>query len=472
MLLTDYMELFESGNGIRQAGRRWGGILRGKTAWLRRFIRAISSTGEPWQCHADLLKRTDVLFISHLVNTSHAGQATDFYYGDLPNKLMAKGFSAAIALINHTGHPGKPLAAMWKECHVPRVIFSRSLGLRAEIAILRRLKMESLRLRRKAACSEVGFYRRVLLRASWEVLSGASQAAVRLGEQISALVAKLEPKVIVVIHEGHAWERIAFSAARSAAPGIRCVAYQHAVLFRLQHAIQRSLANGLNPDAILTSGAVSKSKLERAPGLKGIPISVLGSNRTFKRDPATAGGVNQGALKERSDNRACLVLPDGYMSECRHLFEYSLACAKRLPTIRFIWRLHPIVTIDALAKQNPILMQDLPENVELSTSTLEEDTKRSRWVLYRGTTAVIQAVVAGLRPLYLQLPSEMTIDPLYELGSWRVKLSDISGFQRVVHQDANSPDYPSDSAMEEARRYCESLFTTMDTGALEALIPG
>ena len=355
---------------------------------------------------------------------------------------------------------------------VPRMIFTGSLGLQGEIALRHRLKRESLRLRSRAMNCDAELFKKVLLQASQEALSGISQATLRLGEQISALVARLKPKVIVVTYEGHAWERIAFSAARSVIPGIRCVAYQHAALFRLQHAIQRNLADGFNPDALLTSGVVSKTKLERAPGLKGIPVSVLGSNRTFKRNPATAGGVNQGALKEHSDNLACLVLPEGYMSECQHLFEFSLACAKKLPKIRFIWRLHPSVTYDALAKKNPKLMQSLPGNIELSSSTLEEDTRRSRWVLYRGTTAVVQAVVAGLRPIYLQFPGEMTIDPLYELETWRAKISDVSGFQRVVYPDAVLPDYPSDSAVEEARKYCELLITPMNVNTIEALVPG
>lgn len=471
MLLADYAELFAPESGLTQSCHKWLGILHDKAAWVRRLTRAFGSTALYWESHAEPSNRTDVLFISHLINARHAGQATDFYYGELPNELAGKGYSVLIALVNHTALPGKPLAAKWKESLVPRTVFARSLDLQSEIALRYRLKKESLRLRKQAMDSDAGFSQEVLLRASREALSGISQETLRLGEQISTLVARLKPKVIVTTYEGHAWERIAFFAARSVSPGIRCVAYQHAALFRLQHAIQRNLADGLNPDVLLTSGVVSKTKLERAPGLKGIPISVLGSNRTFKRNPATARGVKQGVLKEHSDNLVCLVLPEGYMSECQHLFDFSLACAKKLPEIRFIWRLHPSVSYEALAKKNPKLMQSLPENIELSTSTLEEDTKRSRWVLYRGTTAVVQAVISGLRPLYLQLPGEMPIDPLYELGSWRVKLSDISGFQRAVYPDVKSPDYPSASAMEEARRYCESLFTIMDTGTLEALIP-
>ena len=469
MFLTGYVNLFESDRGIKGSARKRLEILRSRAVWLRQLLRAFNSTGQSWHCDAVLPNTTDILFISHLVNASHAGQSSDFYFGELPNELTVKGFSVAIALINHTGLPGKQLVGKWEECLVPRMIFTRSLDLQGEISIRFRLKTESLRLRRQALNSVERFSQRVLQQASQEALSDASQSALRLGEQISGLVAKLQPKAIVVTHEGHAWERIVFSAARKAFPNIRCLAYQHAAIFRLQHAIQRNLAIDLNPDVILAAGAISKYKLERAHGLKDIPVLVLGSNRTLKQNSATDCGVNQEVLMEHSDGLACLVLPEGDMSECRHLFEYSLACAKKLPEMRFIWRLHPLMSYQALAKQCPKLMNNLPENIELSSANLEEDIRRSRWVLYRGTTAVVQAVVAGLRPMYLQLPGEMTIDPLYELGAWRVKLFDISGFQRAVCTDTSSPDYPSDSVVEDARKYCELLFTPMDASTIEEL---
>ncbi len=472
MLLAGYAGLFEPAGGIMRSGRKWLGILREKVAGWRRFISAFGSAAFYWESHAEPPSRTDVLFISHLINASHAGRASDFYYGELPDELAGKGYAISIALINHTDLPGRPLAAKWKQSTVPRVVFAKSLGLSGEIALRHRLKKESSRLRMLAMNGDAGFPKKVLLQASQEALSGISQATLRLGEQIGALVARLKPKVMVVTYEGHAWERIAFSAARSAFPAVRCVAYQHATLFRLQHAIQRKLAEGFNPDALLTSGVVSKTKLERAPGMQGIPVSVLGSDRTFKRTPATAESANKVVLESHSGNLACLVLPEGYMSECRHLFEFSLACERKLPEIRFIWRLHPSVTYKALAKQSPRLMQGLPENIELSSSSLEEDTRRSQWVLYRGTTAVVQAVAAGLRPIYLQRPGEMTIDPLYELKTWRAQVSSVTDFQHAVSPDTAPADGPSNSAFEEARRYCELLFTPMDTRTIEALIPG
>jgi len=146
MLLAGYADLFESDKGVKRSGRKWLETLRHKVAWLRRLMIAFSSAEQSWQYHTELPDQSDILFVSHLVNASHAGQASDFYYGELPSELTAKGFSTAIALINHTGHPGGPLAAKWKECRVPRVIFSRSLDLPGEFSVRRRLKTESLRL--------------------------------------------------------------------------------------------------------------------------------------------------------------------------------------------------------------------------------------------------------------------------------------------------------------------------------------
>ena len=53
----------------------------------------------------------------------------------------------------------------------------------------------------------------------------------------------------------------------------------------------------------------------------------------------------------------------------------------------------------------PWILEQLPLR-----ATLEDDILRCRWALYHGTTAIVHAVVAGLRPIYLQLTGEMTID--------------------------------------------------------------
>lgn len=274
---------------------------------------------------------------------------------------------------------------------------------------------------------------------------------------------------LVVTHEGHAWERLAFAAARRALPGIRCIGYQHAALFRLQHAIQPNLAPQYNPDQILTAGEVGKAQLERAPALNGIPISVLGSNRTFKGNVTDTASPVYPEKAKQHDNPACLVLPEGIASECHLLFEFSLGCAQSCPEIQFIWHLHPIVTYEPLAVQNQKL-RNPPRNILLSQATLEEDIARCRWALYRGTTAVVQAVVAGLRPIYLQLPEELTIDPLYELKGWRTSVKTIADFHRVIRCDQDRLLMDSEPEFRSTEGYCKDFFKSLSLDALEAAI--
>ena len=468
VFLDNYLDIIESAKGAKVIGRRWLRFLRSRAWWFRQLGRALCSDGQLWFGPKELPRQIDVLFVSHLINASHAGQEDDFYFGELPNELAKQGQSVVVTLINYSCEPAAYLACKWKGSRVQRVVLSVSLRIFDEVLLRMRLKKESLRLRGIAKNEAPGLAQRVLARAAEEALSGSSQTTLRMATQIGALVAKLQPKVIVVTHEGHAWERVAFATARSVHPNVRCIGYQHAAVFRLQHAIRRNLEREYNPDNILTAGIVSKAQLERAPGLIGIPISVLGSNRNYKR-----GKTSHRMHADRevhSDSRACLVLPEGITSECHLLFEFSLLCALANPEIQFIWRLHPIVSFESLTAQNRKL-RNLPGNILVSQSTLEEDITRSCWALYRGTTAIVQAVTAGICPIYLMLPGELTIDPLYEVEGWRAKVATILDLENLInntgrYDDAEFKTQLIESEMWMAKKYCEDFFMPFNVNTL------
>ena len=60
------------------------------------------------------------------------------------------------------------------------------------------------------------------------------------------------------------------------------------------------------------------------------------------------------------------------------------------------------------------IFESLPENICLSDKTLDFDVQRCGSVLYRGSTAVINAINGGLKPIYYKLNGEMSIDPIYQ----------------------------------------------------------
>jgi hypothetical protein len=114
-----------------------------------------------------------------------------------------------------------------------------------------------------------------------------------------------------------------------------------------------------------------------------------------------------------------LVLPEGIGSECIYLFEFALECARRLPEARFIFRTHPVLPFERL-EPNIRGYYPVPDNVEVSRGRpIEDDFARATYLLYRGSSTVIYAVLAGLKPFYIVRPDEIDLDPLYELAEWR-----------------------------------------------------
>ena len=470
VFLGNYTKALNYARSIKETSRKWLRVLLRRVWWLLQLGRAARSEGKLWFAPKELSAKIDVLFVSHLINVSHAGREDDFYFGEVPSELAAHGYSVAISLVNFSHKPARYIANKYKLGPVPRIILSDSLGISDEATIHSRLKKESLRLSLLAKKESPGLAQRILEHASEESLSGGAHLNLRMANQIGTLVAKLQPKAIVVIHEGHAWERLAFSAARSAHSNVLCIGYQHAAVFRLQHAIRRSLAPKYNPDKILTAGDISCTQLRSSLGLEGIPISVLGSNRRFKGRVTNPEPQTHKHLDDHSAGvPVCLVLPEGVTSECHLIFEFSMLCARENPDVQYIWRLHPAVSFASLQAKNPKL-RSYPENVFLSQATLEEDISRSRWALYRGTTAIVQAVMAGLRPIYLSSPGELTIDPLYELDIWRVSVASVSEFHLAILPNIETSNVQLASDIEQARKYCERFFTPLDLEKLTVLI--
>lgn len=453
IFLENYAEIF-----ALEPAAGWSRWVRSIASAMRHLGKAFARGGQLWSVVGELPEQCDVLMVSHLVNDSFPGQEGDFYYGRAAGELAEQGLSATIALINYTGKTPANLARSWRKAKVPRVIFAPVLGLSAEWALYRSARAEARRLKGVAVIQANQLNRRVAERASLEVVSGGAVSALRLGEQIKVLVARLKPRAIMLTYEGHSWERIAFAAARAVSPGICCIGYQHAALFNLQHAVQRNLDEEYNPDVILTSGHISQRTLGKIPELKNVRIETLGSNRSFARQPARAGRTTMG------ERRACLVLPEGIVSECNLLFGFSLECARAMPSMEFIWRLHPNMNYAVLTRQNPSF-RDLPFNITLSTGTLAEDISRSHWALYRGSTAIVQAAVSGVRPVYLHKAGEITIDTLYEVAELHAQVVEPEDFKRLVMEAGNA-----DTEAEQVQDYCERMFTPMDTGTLAACI--
>jgi len=421
----------------------------------RALRRSVSSGGQDFS----RFRGTDVLLVSHLGNPAHLDWADDFYFGSLQQLLQERGVRVTLALIDHRPPGSRPLEIPGRLART-RILLPRTLAPSVEADIWYYCGAVRRQLRRSA--QELGndsLEGRLAKLASRHALSAGTAENLRLHAVLSALCRSLEPRIVITTYEGDACERIVFHAARCANRRPVCVGYQHTTLLARAHAIRRSVAAAgidCDPDVVLTSGDASHSLFERSPGLKGVHLIQYGSHRRIEP-----------ALLSATDERAqlCLVLPDADDRECAFLFEFALACARRLPQMQFVLRPHPAISLDSLRGRYAVL-RDLPPNVTLSVgNALPFDMARARYCLYRGSSAVIHAVLAGIKPFYVARPGELSLDPLFALQGWRESVSSAEEFVGLL-----SAAKVSAESAETARRQCNTMVSPVRPAALDELL--
>ena len=115
-----------------------------------------------------------------------------------------------------------------------------------------------------------------------------------------------------------------------------------------------------------------------------------------------------------------LVIPEGIYSECKNLFNFSLNLAKKYKKLNFVWRVHPVIDFEKVLKILKLKRISIPNNIKLSSKKFDEDVRKSKYVLYKGSAAVIKSVLMGNYPIYLKSKNEKLFDPLLEFFNKKI----------------------------------------------------
>lgn len=418
---------------------------------LRQWVRGRRSVGAATEAASPV----DVMFVSHLLNEKQVGATDDFYFGNAPEALAEHGASSCVVLRNNTKLAAAALGTRWPLQMARRIVLPDTLCFRREIGLRQKLAVEapSFGVGGGARYNELDNKIRTEARRQTRAISSLS--TLRFYYQIMDLVTRLRPKAMVVTFEGHAWERLAFAAARLVMPGVVCVGYHHTSLFPRQHAALRPLGGRFDPDAVLTAGIISEKRFREAYASRPVRVATMGIHRRQKE----SGG------RDPTASHACLVIPDGIISEVVLLFDFALEAARQAPKIPFVLRLHPMVSRPALIKRYS-RFGELPPNVAFSALDIEEDLKRTRCALYRGSNAAIYAVIAGLRPFYVAREKELAIDCLHQMQSWKKVVQTPAEFVTAAKADFAQDDLTRRREAAEAITYCQSYFMPVNLHVL------
>ena len=419
--------------------------IRSKLVFLVRIFQSIFNTKHDYD-HLHGHIKSDVLFVSHLTNEKQFSKSDDAYFGDLPELLLKCNVNSSIALLRHISVNDKKILKGWQSGKIPRFVLNPSLFFLSEIKLyltqIKSKKQLHSTLKRLPIDAKIA---KCILRYHY------SLSAIRIAKQVADIAKKTNAKFVITTYEGHAWERLVYYYVRKVNPDIKCFGYQHAAVLEYQHAIKRPLSAEYNPDIIFTSGLVTKYIFEKE-GLKGSEIVCLGSPKNLIPNMV----INK--------VQSCLVVPEGMISECLILFKLSLEYARQHKNQKFIWRLHPLLSFEKLKKQSSIY-KGLPDNIILSEGCLDDDIQKCSSVLYRGSTAVVNAINAGLKPIYYQQSSdELCIDPIYTHKNGKSIVHNQEELGLALDRDIDA------KTMQSLHGFAQDFYTPLDVSALLKLL--
>jgi hypothetical protein len=297
--------------------------------------------------------------------------------------------------------------------------------------------------------------------ASSQALSALTANNLRMHASLAQICQAVNPKVVITTYEGTVAERLIWHAARTARQRPLCVGYQHALVLERAHAIRRPVAApGLDcdPDVVLTLGEIPHASLAASPGLRSVQFIEYGSHRRAPLPPLPPS---------QHRPRRCLVLPDANAHECATLFNFALTCARQRPDVGFTLRPHPMVDTHALLRRHPTLLS-LPPNVSLSLDRpLEQEFAQTRYCLYRGSSAALHAVRAGIKPYYLMRPGELPFDCLFNLPDWR---EIVTSPQELIQRMSLADQSTDSAAASHATDICERYVSPVRPAAINDLL--
>ncbi len=370
----------------------------------------------------------DHIFISHFLNDSFIEHKSDFYFFDLPQKMQERKGSSLQLYINYTSKSSSKIQQRWKNSPIASIALPKYLSIFQEIKIRCLMLREAIRILKSKSTSKL--QKRVKFQAAIGSLSSATHSNYRLAILVQKYIKNNNVKRIFTTYEGHSWERLIFSMSREIDPSIECIGYQHALIFRKQHAIKRKLAQSFEPNFILFSGEHGRQQFVNIDYLPSNRLLCFGSNRSieFKTDQLAV---------EAKERNSFLMLSEGDLVEFIPLARFIVQLSKEFNHAHFIIRFHPITKVKSVLKAIPELIKP-PVNVELSNLSFEEDLKRAHFAIYRGSTSIIKAIQYGLIPLYLEKPNEISIDPLFDIQKEKINLKsiqDIRILDKIPHKD-------------------------------------
>lgn len=328
------------------------------------------------------------LILSHFVSYDHLDFNNDFYFGSLASKLNKD--KVLFVLIDHIGFKKRNVLKKIKGNYI---ILSRNLDFFSEISLILKTFL-------KIFYSSF-YYKNLRFFNLKNILSSVDNQ--RISIQLKKILKNQNVQNIFFTYEGYPYEKLLCYEASKLDKNIKKIGYQLGVIRKFQYSLFSFINKKFDPEIIFTIGNYNKkillSKLKNRLNIQNFGY--------FKNIEIYHKKSQISDLKKFK----ILVMPEGLVEEIKMFINF---CSKNLnKNIEFTFRLHPIFL------ENKTIIEEINKTngkIKISKRNLKSDIQNNNYLLYRGTSAIINGVNSGLTPIYLHKRDQVSIDPLYEVN--------------------------------------------------------
>ena len=343
-------------------------------------------------------KNYQFIILSHIINKKNFYKKIDSQFGGIEKKFPPK--KTIFFYLDHIKLSQIDLERKINNNH-NFYLNNDCVDFKIYYKIIKNIFFEFSFFLKKSLKTKKNFDKKFYLACSQYLLSLSTVKNISLFYNIEKFILENNVKTIVTTLEGHPYEFLVFFLKKI--HDVKVYAYQHSLVTNSHFSMFLDIDKDLTYSKLFTNGEISFNFLKTK--IKSDKVSILGSNKYKKRKKLN--------LQNPS---TCLILPTGLENESKDLLNLCSECLKyKKNKINFILRLHPHINKDEFIKKNKKLLA----NIKISNSTkLEKDISLSKFVLYRGSSSVIEAMQQGLIPIYFHDDKNtFQIDPLWQLKS-------------------------------------------------------
>lgn len=346
------------------------------------------------------IKNYDYVIVSHLNNKDRLNSSFDPYYGNLLENLIKNRKKILLVFIPHIKLNKLEIAKFQKLKKTYDAYFLSEDYSDSTISLknLNLFLKERERLLEKSKVFN-GFLKNLYIYSAETIISKDNQKTWNYSNELHKIIKNSSAKNLITTYEGHSWERLFYYFTKKANPKVRCIGYQHTLLFKYNHSLLREISSLYDPDLILASGKTTLKLLNKKLSKK-IRIELLGSH---KHNINNKNSINI--------SKNILFLPSGEFEEAFNMTNFAINFAKFNSEINIIIRYHPII-------KNKFNRLKEYKNFRHSGSSIMNDCENSRWVVYSSSTAIFEAIQLGCLPIKLNIENLISInDPLWQINS-------------------------------------------------------